>query len=154
ICRVYAFRSDAAPVTAVRTSARVYTWRSAGRSPPKATLEPTNTQAAIQAHLAAVRLRSIMVRSLERKDTGEANPGFAAHGSHESLPGVAGPVPGPEVCAAREPFDDDGVHASERPGRGRVPSPPELLSRIAVRGPRNCIPVQDLSVAGALFRGI
>jgi hypothetical protein len=39
---------------------------------------------------------------------------LAPYRGHERLPGVGGPVPGAAVREAREPADDDGVHASER----------------------------------------
>jgi integrase len=41
-------------------------------------------------------------------------PRLAAHGGHERLPGVEGPVLGAAVCEARQSVDDDGVHPPVR----------------------------------------
>jgi hypothetical protein len=37
-----------------------------------------------------------------------------AHGGHERVPDLEGPIPGSKVCEACESTDDDGVHASKR----------------------------------------
>ena len=47
-----------------------------------------------------------------------------AHGGHQRVPGQQGPLPGAEVCPAREPVDDHDLYTSKRSGNlGTDPEP-------------------------------
>src|SRR5882672_662062 len=55
-------------------------------------------------------------------------PCTQAHGGHERLQAIEGPVPGAEICEACQPADDGRVHAPQRRGTLQSDSQPGLLT--------------------------